>query len=100
MSETKLRIEIGRYLEGLRRRGMMIYWLKTVGSSMQRAGTPDWHITFGGHSLWLEAKAKDGVVSPLQENEMAKWKKAGATVAVVRSVDDVKKALGLQDEDI
>lgn len=96
MSERMLRVSIGRYLEGLRRKGAAIYWLKTVGSNMQRAGTPDWHITFGGRSIWLEAKDETGVVSPLQEHELAKWKAAGATVAVVRSVDDVKKALGLE----
>lgn len=51
--------------------------------------------TEGGLAAWfcLEVKAPEGVVEPAQEECHALWRKFGALVFVVRSVDDARKAL-------
>ena len=68
------------------------YARKTIGGPYG-AGWPDivgcWH----GRTLMLEVKTETGHVTPLQEAELCKWKRAGAISAVVRSVEDVQQLM-------
>lgn len=57
------------------------------------AGIPDRCIIWQGRAHFLEAKGSRGSVSLSQTKMMARLQVAGAKVAVVRSVDDVERAL-------
>lgn len=77
----------------MRQSGEPIYWLKVHGSAMQRAGEPDLSITYAGRSIKAELKTEKGKATPLQLHRLKEWEAAGATVGVVRSLDDLKSLL-------
>ncbi|MDO4681110.1 MAG: VRR-NUC domain-containing protein [Aerococcus sp.] len=59
------------------------------------AGTPDILACVDGRFVAIEVKRpKGGVVSPLQQHQMQKIKRAGGLAMVAHSVDQVKKELG------
>lgn len=58
-------------------------------------GTPDLHVIVkpSGRAVWLEVKAKKGVVSEGQVSWMRQAREHGAFVAVVRSVGEAIEAV-------
>jgi hypothetical protein len=92
--ETKLRTAIVRYLQKLRSSGSAVWWCKIVRAD--RAGVPDLLVVWYGYTVLLELKAAGGRVSRLQEHELRRAEQAGAVARVVRSVEDVKRALGIE----
>ena len=92
--ETLLRNKITAALQKLKLSGEQIEWRKVLGTTASN-GEPDWDIVYRGHSVKLEAKSKNGRVSKLQEYRMRQWAAAGATVGVVRTVDEVLEILRL-----
>lgn len=55
-------------------------------------GCPDYIVTLrGGRTKRVETKAKDGVVSPIQQYYHAKLYKRGVVVFIPRSIEDVVK---------
>lgn len=64
-----------------------------------RAGTPDLCIVFqGGRLLWLEVKTAKGKLSPSQREFRGECYRLEIPYAVVRSVEDVEKALRIYGE--
>lgn len=57
------------------------------------AGIPDRCIIWNGTAYFLEAKGSLGRLSEAQERMIGRLGAAGARIAVVRSVDDVERAL-------
>ncbi|MCY3568006.1 MAG: VRR-NUC domain-containing protein, partial [Chloroflexi bacterium] len=57
------------------------------------SGYPDLQATLHGDSLFFEVKASTGRVQPQQERWHEHMRQTGATVEVVRSVDDVKHVI-------
>lgn len=57
------------------------------------AGIPDRCILWGGCAYFLECKGPRGRLSPAQEEMFIRIETAGCEVAVVRSVEDVERAL-------
>jgi len=60
-----------------------------------RAGLPDIFALYRGKFLGLEVKAPGGVPTPIQARTLADMEAHGATVGVVRSVEDVQALLAL-----
>ena len=56
-------------------------------------GIPDLALVFSGRAHFLEVKAPKGRTSPDQDATIARLRRAGASVEVVRSIDDVEFAL-------
>jgi hypothetical protein len=56
-------------------------------------GVPDLALVVSGRALFLEVKAPKGRTSTEQDATIARLKRAGASVEVVRSIDDVERAL-------
>ncbi|MDQ0340251.1 Holliday junction resolvase [Caldalkalibacillus uzonensis] len=69
------------------------------GSAWQGAGRPDIFACCWGRFVALEVKTETGELTRLQMHELSKWMDSGAVVAVVRSVEDVKKILGEEKTD-
>ena len=73
------------------------WFFKVHGSPYQTAGTPDVLVCVGGHLFAMEAKAQRqresvaaalGRVSLVQQIQLKRLLRAGATVGVVLSVED------------
>lgn len=56
-------------------------------------GIPDLALVVSGRAFFLEVKAPKGRTSQEQDATIARLRRAGASVAVVRSIDDVDHAL-------
>ena len=72
---------------------MPVWWVKHHGSQYSKAGVPDLHITYFGRSIWVELKSAVGKPTELQLHTLGQIAKAGATVGIVRSVDELKALL-------
>jgi hypothetical protein len=73
--------------------GAPICGIKIAANQYMEAGHPDLLICFMGHMLFLECKVPSKDAKPLQEHQMGRWTRAGATSRVVRSVQDVEALL-------
>lgn len=60
--------------------------LKAMGL---KSGCPDWLLVHGGRAYFIELKADGGRLSPAQRETHAALERAGAFVAVCRSIDSV-----------
>lgn len=60
-------------------------WQKLLGA---KAGTPDLMFIHRGQCYWLEIKAKDGRLSKTQKSAHSALRRAGCSVATVRSVSE------------
>ncbi len=87
-TEKALTNKIKKHLES---QGWLV--IKIHGGAMQRAGLPDLLCLRDGRAVWLEVKTEEGVVSPLQKHWVGKLIGAGFTAEIVRSVEDVKRAI-------
>jgi hypothetical protein len=58
------------------------------------AGVPDLVLTYEGRAYFLEVKSAVGRLRPAQKLFIEAAHKAGAKCAVVRSIEDVRAALG------
>jgi hypothetical protein len=63
-------------------------WIKIHGSSMQERGLPDLLGTLRGRTVALEVKMPGEELSPLQAYQLELFAAAGATAAVVESVEE------------
>lgn len=63
-----------------------------------RNGLPDIFAIYKGRPLVIEAKTPTGQLTPLQEYELGRARRAGATTVVARHVDDVRHALDQIDK--
>jgi hypothetical protein len=66
---------------------------KRWGGGMGVAGDPDIDACVRGRSVQLEVKRSGERPTPLQLKRLDEWRQAGAIVAVVSSVEDVKSLL-------
>jgi len=66
---------------------------KTWGGGYGNAGKPDITGCLNGRRFELEVKVPGGKPTPLQKVTLEQWKEAGAIVAVVHSVDEVKEIM-------
>ena len=66
---------------------------KRWGGGMGVAGDPDIDACVRGRSVQLEVKRAGEKPTPLQLKRLDEWRQAGALVAVVSSVEDVKSLL-------
>lgn len=67
-----------------------VYYEKRWGGPYGVAGAPDLSLCVRGRRVELEVKTDVGRTTPLQEAELEKWRRAGALVGVVRSVEEVR----------
>jgi len=68
-------------------------YARKIHSSRYASGFPDIVCVKGGRTYWLEVKRPGGKPTKLQEVELGKWQEAGATVAVVHSLDEAKHVI-------
>ena len=66
---------------------------KRWGGGMGVAGEPDIDACLRGRSVQLEVKRPGQKPTPLQLKRLEQWRQAGALVAVVSSVEEVKALL-------
>jgi hypothetical protein len=66
---------------------------KRWGGGMGVAGDPNIDACIRGRSVQLEVKRPGEKPTPLQLKRIEEWRQAGAVVAVVSSVEDVKSLL-------
>ena len=81
--ETALTGKITRLLESFQ-----CWVIKIHGSQYQMAGLPDLLVLRGGRMCWLEVKTPTGRTSRVQDVVIAKIKRYGVPVAVVRSPEE------------
>ena len=89
-SEAKIQSPILRYLSTL----PQCWAVKAIYSS--KKGCPDILCCYQGRFIGLEVKAEDKKPSLIQEIQGELIKRAGGEYWVVRSVADVKNALGVK----
>lgn len=92
-AEARLTAACVRELTKMKRAGEPVEWLKVHGSGMQRRGEPDLSITYHGRSVKAELKAPRGRPTKLQEYRMDQWRRAGAIVGTVHTVEDLRGLL-------
>lgn len=59
----------------------------------QQSGLPDLCVVYQGRTVWFEVKKPSNTTQTNQNEQIARMQTAGATVAVVRSLDEVKAIL-------
>lgn len=93
MSEKKLQDKIIRHVKKRQSDGVQIHWLKIHGNGVQRSGEPDLIICAQGKFFAVELKHGNNKATKLQLHRLEKWREAGATAAVVRSLEEFKLLL-------
>lgn len=81
--ETRLKEQVLRWLKTQK-----VWVYKT--SDRYRSGIPDLLIVKYGHLFAIELKAKDGVVSKIQEHTLKELSEYGAITGVCRTLQEVK----------
>jgi len=66
---------------------------KRHGSIYTTAGDPDLEILWRGHHVECELKRPGENPTPLQARRLEEWRRAGATVAVVHSVVEMREVM-------
>lgn len=88
MNETAFTKKIIHFL---RQQGV---WVRKLhGNQYQCAGLPDLLCLVKGHALFLEVKVGSNKTTAKQDYEIAAIRSAGASAAVVRTMEDVEHAL-------
>lgn len=67
-----------------------LWYYKTSGNAFGRPGVPDYLGTYDGVSFAIELKSPGEEPTAKQYDEMSKLSRAGATVTVCWTMDDVK----------
>lgn len=75
----------------LKRRGC--WYVNNHGSGAGRNGTPDFSVIHRGRGGVIETKSPRGRLTPLQEYELGRVRRAGGFAIVARDVDDVRNGL-------
>lgn len=91
--EKKVLKSLTSFLEKLKKEGHPVWWVKNHGSIYAKAGVPDLHITYFGRSVWIEVKSATGKTTEIQEHILTQIARAGGTVGIVRSVDELQAIL-------
>ena len=65
--------------------------VKLHGSIYQERGTPDLLVIYRGAPFLLEVKLPGKRPTEIQKHRLEQWRRAGATVAVVRSVSEARR---------
>lgn len=99
MRESDLISKIKKHVEELRRQGVPIKCLKIHGNQFTERGTPDLHITCRSRSFWVECKVPGEKPTAIQLQRIEEWRAAGATVAVVTSLEEFRRVIaeGLEE---
>lgn len=84
---------VRRIMEYLKTLPECFSW-KEHGGMYGTAGIPDIICCIGGRFFAFEVKNATGTPTKLQEATIQKIKAAGGTAVVVRSVEEVKRAIG------
>lgn len=87
----------GRIIRHLEARGA--YVINIQGGGAGRAGIPDLHATYRGHSIWLEVKNHTGKPTPRQTYELDRIRAAGGHAHIVRTVDEAAHILNTIDQE-
>lgn len=61
-----------------------VWYLKTWGNGIQRAGIPDLLLCCNGFFIGVELKAEDGKASALQLHELQKIKESGGIAMILK----------------
>lgn len=91
--EQKVLAAIVRDLTRRKQAGEPVWWLKTHGSAMQRAGVPDLLVCYCGRFVAIEVKRPGGKPTELQEHVLAKISGAGGVAIVADSAAAVAEIL-------
>lgn len=92
--EGRLRDKIRDKIKKLRRQGVRIWGKKYHGSPMAQAGVPDFMVIIEGRHFFVECKAKDKDLTPLQAKVKRDIEDAGGLVCVVRDMDEFDVLIG------
>jgi hypothetical protein len=93
--EGKVTAAITKFLSKEKNSGRRLWFVKLHGGPYQRAGMPDLVVVYAGGVFFFEVKSENGEPTRLQLFTIEQLKMAGATAMVVRSVDEVKRVLGV-----
>mgnify|MGYP000657499941 CR=1 FL=1 len=67
MAEATITRKVAKHLKAMKLSGEPVEWVKIHGSGMQRAGEPDYSITYHGRSIKAELKDKGKSPTKLQK---------------------------------
>jgi hypothetical protein len=67
--------------------------VKSHGSVYARRGEPDIRGSIHGRAFFLEVKRPGAKPTPIQESELAAWRRAGAAAEVVHSIAEALAVL-------
>lgn len=93
--EGKVTAAIVRQLKKWRSQGHAIWWVKIAGGARQQSGLPDFHVSLGGTSCWIEVKAPGEEPTKLQLKTLEDIRKSGAVAGWTDSVEGFAKILYL-----
>ncbi len=93
MTEALLTRRVIAYLKQLNNTADPLWFLKIHGGPMQRAGLPDLFVIYKGRTFGIELKRPGKKPTKLQQHTLSEMEKAGATTAVVTSVDQLQGLL-------
>jgi Holliday junction resolvase len=71
------------------------HFIKVWGGPMSKAGVSDLLGCMDGRAVAIEVKRPTGKTTEAQERFLRKWREAGGTAFIARSVEDVIRALDL-----
>lgn len=91
--EARLIAAIVRRLRKRKLEGEPLWWVKTHGSPMQRAGVPDLLICHRGRFVAVEAKTGANAPTRLQMHQIGQMVRAKAVVRVMRDADEIDALL-------
>lgn len=91
--EGKVLAAIKRHLDGLKKSGEPLWYMKMHGGAMQVSGLPDLCLVYKGRSVWIEVKAEGKTATPLQVQTMQRLEAAGAVCGVATCVEEAKTIL-------
>lgn len=82
MLERDFQKKVLKDLDALGSRDFPTFVLKT--QERGRRGVPDIHVTYKGRAIWIELKAENGKLAPLQQRTLARIHLAGGLSFVAR----------------
>lgn len=100
--ESLLKDKVVRRLKKLEAEGKLIFWRSNAGVGFTRSGfmitfgrkgMPDMFVLRAGVLIGLELKSKDGTLEDSQKKLRPLLEAQGCVYHVIRSVDDLEKAL-------
>lgn len=91
--ESQLKRSVAAHLDKLHCADPEFTWRKRFGNPMGKTGDPDITGCWQGIHFEIELKRPGESPTPLQRHRLAEWGQAGAWTGVVRTLEDLEKAL-------